>query len=94
MFGLSLTKIIVTILLIVAVWYLFKLYQRKKLVRAEEAISRFFKRDPSPESPSPRSASAAASREAEVLVECRTCGAYVSPRNAVSCGKANCPYPG
>jgi hypothetical protein len=31
---------------------------------------------------------------AEDTVECARCGTYVVPAGAVSCGRADCPYPG
>jgi uncharacterized protein len=93
MFGLSLTKILLTIFVIVAVWYVYKVYQRKKKL-SEEGVATPFARLFRGESLKARSASAAAAKEAEDMVACPTCGAYVSPRSAVSCGKANCPYPG
>jgi DNA-directed RNA polymerase subunit RPC12/RpoP len=30
---------------------------------------------------------------AEDTVECPRCGTYVVPKGAVSCGRADCPYP-
>ncbi len=96
MFGLSLTKILLTIFVIVAVWYVYKVYERKKKL-SEEGAATPFARILRGESPKARSASAAAAKDAkdaEDMVACPACGAYISPRGAVSCGKPNCPYPG
>jgi uncharacterized protein len=93
MFGLSLTKILLTIFVIVAVWYVYKVFQRKQKL-SEEGAPTPFARILRGESLKARSASAAAAKEAEDMVACPACGAYVSPRSAVSCGKPNCPYPG
>jgi hypothetical protein len=30
--------------------------------------------------------------EAEDMIECSVCGAYVAARGAVSCGRGDCPY--
>lgn len=72
-------KIILIILLIVAVWY-----AMRWLNRGSSSIVRR-RRQQSPPGPRPKPS-------IEDLVACRTCGAYVAT-GARGCGKAGCPQP-
>lgn len=80
MFGLSLGKLLVLALLVVAVWYGWKYVGRVNAVR--EAIRRGAQpqRRPDP-----------SSLKAEDMTKCRTCGAYVAG-GAASCGRPDCPF--
>jgi hypothetical protein len=79
----SLPKLILIIILIIAVWYVSRalnrgasaLERRRRNVAAE------------PQGPAARGRSAI-----EDLVPCRTCGAYVSP-GSHNCGRPACPRP-
>jgi hypothetical protein len=75
--GLSLTKILFTILVVVVVWKGFALVGR--LARERQAQLRRQASQPS------RSGQAARPRTIE-LVECRRCGAYFDPREGCGCG--------
>jgi uncharacterized protein HemY len=76
MMTLSVSKILLIVVLIVAVWYVSRLLNRGA---------------PTPERRRRREAARPRSREAiEDLVPCRVCGAYVSP-GAHHCGRPACP---
>ncbi len=90
MFGLSLTKILLTLFVIVAVWYgwrWFARYQALKATRARAVPPKTSAGD------SPRAARAQARAEPEETIECRACGAFVAASNATSCGRKDCPFP-
>ncbi len=82
MFGFSLQKLIVLAGVVVAVWYGFKLITRLQQARDADAALRQSKaKRPGP-----------ARGEAEDMVQCPVCQAYVPARSASSCGRADCPY--
>lgn len=88
MFGFSLQKLLFTILVIAIVWYGFKMIARIQERRSEgDAASR---RAPSRR----RRRSGGAAAEAEEMVACALCGTFVPARNARSCGRDDCPWPG
>jgi len=85
MFAFSLSKLIVLIGMILAVWYGFKLIGRFQELREFEARRRAKeKRD--------ERMQAGATREIEDTVKCRVCGSYVTTRGATNCGQPGCPY--
>lgn len=79
MFGFSLGKLLVTAVAILAVWYGFKLLS-KEGEGPKVAESK-------------KKKSAKVSADAEDLVECKVCGAYVATATAQDCGREGCPYP-
>ncbi len=84
MFGLSLGKSLLLVLLVVIVWYGFKYVARVEAIR--RALREELRR---------RQGGAAPRRPtipAEDLVKCAQCGAYVAARGATSCGRADCPW--
>jgi len=93
MFGFSIQKFLFTIAVVMAVWYGFKWLGRMKIVREKERER--LRRGA-------RAGAAARSRtepaddpgDAEEMVECTACGAFVAVRGARSCGREDCPYPG
>ena len=88
MFGFSLQKLLFTILVIAIVWYGFKMIARIQERRSEgDAASR---RAPSRR----RRRRGGAAAEAEEMVACALCGTFVPARNARSCGRDDCPWPG
>ena len=101
MFGLSLTKILLTLFVIVAVWYGWRWFARFQALKATRARA-VPPKGRAGESPrahkdagdSPRSARAQARVEPEETIECRACGAFVAASNAISCGRRDCPFPG
>ena len=74
----TIPKIVLIILAIIAVWYAFRW-----LSRGPPSIMRRWQQSP----PRPQSPPAV-----EELVACRLCGAYVAA-GARGCGKAGCPLP-
>lgn len=89
MFGISLTKILLTLFIVVAVWYGFKYVQR---MQERQMASRDRVKVHRHEATRPREKSAPA--EVEDMIECRVCGAFVPQRGAAACGRVDCPYPG
>jgi uncharacterized protein len=84
MFGFSFSKIIVLALVVAAVWYGFKYMNRL------EEIRRLLRQQQNRQS---RPAAAASRLQAEDLVPCRVCNAYVAARGGSACGRADCPWP-
>ena len=76
MFGLTLSKILFTILIVIAVWKGFTLVGRLARERRQAEALR--------QRPGGRPKAAASGRTIE-LVECRRCGAYVDPRVGCHC---------
>ncbi len=81
MFGFSLGKLVVATLLILAVWYGFKMMSRIGEVRADSLA-----RNPAPGKDKGKKL------EVEDLVECKRCNAFVSA-GAKACARDDCPYP-
>jgi hypothetical protein len=83
MLGLSLGKLILLALIVVIIWYGYRYMQRV------EAVRRFLR-----EELNRRRSAARPSQpvEAEDLVKCAVCGAYVPSRNAGACGRPDCPW--
>ncbi len=90
MFGISLTKVLFTLAVILIVWQGYKWLGRMQTRR--DAIARENARAAGRGGRS--TAAAAAPADAEDMVECAVCGAFVPARGAVSCGRDGCPYPG
>ncbi len=88
MFGISLTKVLFTLAVILIVWQGYKWLGRVQTRR--DAIARKNAREAGRGG---RSA-AAAPADVEDMVECAVCGAFVPARGALSCGREACPYPG
>ncbi len=80
MLGMSVGKLLVLVLIIVGVWYGFKLFSRLESARKGELKDEG--RKPARKGP-----------EAEEMVSCPVCGTYVPSSNAGSCGRPDCPYP-
>ena len=81
MFGLS--KLVVLVLLILAVWYAFKYAGRVEEIRRAVKKAREAAGQPG-RGPAPR-------LQAEDMVKCRSCGTYVAVRGAGKCGRQDCP---
>jgi len=88
MFGFSLQKLIVLIAIVAAVWYGFKWVSRLQAARDAELKAKGT-RAAKPRKPGRRSP---ASDDAEDMVQCPVCRAYVQARGASSCGRSDCPY--
>ena len=85
MFGFSLAKFLLTILVIAAVWFGWRAYVRYQALKNARAG----------EMPKPSGRAAREARvEAEDMVECRSCGAFIALTRRVACGRKDCPFPG
>ena len=84
MFGISLTKLLVLIAIIAAVWYGFKAIGR--LEKAQKARVRVEKPAPPPKS--------AREEGAQEMIQCPKCGSYVPSGAVMDCGREGCPYSG
>jgi hypothetical protein len=85
MFGFGFSKFVVLVILILAVWYGFKYVGRveevrQTLKRARDAAQRGAARG------------APTKIEAEDMIKCRACDAYVAARGAAKCGRGDCPW--
>jgi len=87
MFGFSVFKIIFTVVIVYVVWNAFKVFARMQDQRGDRA--RVNRKKPAPPPP----AHGPAHGGAEDMVECATCGAYVT-RGTKACGRDNCPFSG
>ncbi len=80
MFGFSLAKLLVLVLIVGGVWYGFRWLSQRDALAGKHA----------------RKATKAASRpkipDAEDMVKCPVCGVYVSSGTGASCGREGCPY--
>lgn len=91
MFGLSLSKLLALIGIIVTVWTLFRFLSRMANARDEAARVR----GEGPRRPAARERRREPeAKPVEDLVACGTCGAYIPAKGARGCGRANCPWPG
>jgi len=82
MLGFSLPKLLLLIILIAVIWYGFKYMARLDAVR--RAVRDEFLRQ--------QQARRRPKLEAEDLVKCMRCGAYVAAQGAAACGRADCPW--
>lgn len=89
---LSLPKLLLLILVIVAVWYGWRWYSR--LVENQREAVRSRRTAARRTTPAGGQAAAGGTHHAaaEDMEKCPECGAYVAPRSAVSCGRPACPY--
>ena len=81
MFGLSLTKILFTLLVVGLVWYAFRRLNRPLMPGANR---RWFRR---------RADEPAREARIEDMVQCRLCGDYLAT-GAGACGREGCPRAG
>ncbi len=84
MFGFSLQKLIVLVAVVAAVWYGFKFITRLQEARRTDAELR--------DSAARRPKATTGPAEAEDMVQCPVCQAYVQARGVTGCGRADCPY--
>ena len=95
MFGFSVQKLLLLAAIIGAVWYGFKLVGRLDQARkAEGRVRGGGKRDKPRWWPSRGGGSTGGGGqvEAEDMVQCPTCQAYVPARGAKACERSGCPY--
>ncbi len=82
MFGFSISKLILTVAVIAAVWYGFKMLNRLG-ERKQDKVGQGGASNP---------AAKAGGDAAEDMTACSVCGVYVAASSAGNCGKAGCPY--
>ena len=98
MFGFSIQKLMVLAAIIGAVWYAFKFVGRLQEAREAERKGGVSAKRSGGLGDSIRGWAArqrgrgATAGDAEDMVKCSKCGAYVAARGATSCGRADCPY--
>ncbi len=97
MLGFSIQKLLVLAAVIGAVWYGFKFVGRLQQARDAEAKAGGGAKggnlgDHLRDWVAGRKGGANAGGEAEDLVQCPKCGAYLAARGATSCGRSDCPY--
>ena len=83
MFAISLGKFILFAVLVGVVWVGFRYKARVDEIR--RAVRDELQRREAPRRAPPV--------QAEDLIKCTQCGAYVAARGAKSCGRADCPWP-
>ncbi len=91
MFGFSIQKLIFTVLVVVVVWYVFKMIGRLDERKKAQVNARGGSGKKPAEAPGARSGSGG---DAEDMLACPRCGTYVSRANPSACGRSDCPYPG
>ena len=91
MFGLSLTKILFTVVAVLAVWYGYRWMARVQARRRAE-LDEHMRREMRQAKQGP--GRSGGTTKAEDLVFCEPCESYVRARGARSCGRPDCPYPG
>ncbi len=94
MLGFSIQKLLFTVAVVVAVWYGFKWVGRMKEIRDKKAKDRL-RRDAQSGNKGGSGGGGASGGEqsdAEEMVECAVCGAFVAVRGTKSCGRDDCPY--
>ena len=82
MFGFSLSKLLLTVAIVVAVWYGFKLVGRLEQARKARL-----------KAASKGGGGTAAGAIAD-LERCPACSAYLDAESASACGRDDCPFPG
>ncbi len=92
MFGFSLQKLLFTGLAIAVVIYGFRWYSAMQQRQAENARKRPSK--PTNSTKQAASQSGPHTDEAELMIECKSCGIFVAASGTRSCGRDDCPYPG
>ncbi len=87
MFGFSLQKLLVLLMVVGAVWYGFRFVTRLQQARDSEGKSRARVKGGKPPASEP-----SASAEVQDMVRCPTCDAFVAARSTAPCGRDDCPY--
>ncbi len=90
MFGFSLQKLLVLAAVIALVWYGFKFVGR--LQDQRKADGGLGARAPRPKRRGGAPATEPRAQDAEDMVACPVCQAYVQARGAMRCDRSDCPY--
>lgn len=81
MFGFGFSKLALLVVIVVGVWYGFKLVGRLDQQRKQQGGGKSGSKSGSAESP-----------KIEDTVQCPTCSAYVVAKSAGPCERPDCPY--
>ena len=84
MFGFSLGKLLVLVVIIGGVWYGFKLISRRNEAREGRGPGRVAGRR--------KKSKARVDADSQEMIECDVCGIFVAAVDATSCDRADCPY--
>ena len=92
MFGFSLQKLLLLAAVIGAVWYGFKLVSRLQEARQLDQSARAKPRPAKPGRRRSNGKGEGETEEAEEMVRCPACDAFVAARVNSNCGRRDCPY--
>lgn len=93
MFGFSVTKLLLLAAIIAGVWYGFKMIGRLDSARKSEAKLRARQAQEKKRAPERgRREARRSDPDAEEMVQCPACLAYVPTVNTRNCGRPDCPY--
>ncbi len=84
MFGFSLPKLLLLVVVAVAAWYGFKWLQQQRIGSIADAWEKLRNQFSPPASAPPKS---------EETISCKICGAYVVARDPTACDRTDCPFP-
>lgn len=84
MFGISLPKLLLLVVVAVAAWYGFKWLSQQRIGSLSDAWEKLRNQFSPP---------AAAPPGGEETVLCKACGAYVVARGPAACARRDCPFP-
>ncbi len=91
MLGFSIQKLLVLVAIIAAVWYGFKFIGRLDQARKAEAKSRAGASGRGTGAANATQRRAEPEPQAEDMVLCEVCNAYVPARGKTNCGRTDCP---
>jgi uncharacterized protein len=91
MFGISLTKILLTAAVILLAWKGYQWYRRFQEVRVHLETAA---RTAQAQAQARQGMRAGPALDAEDMTACPACGSYVMAKGTRSCGRGDCPYPG
>lgn len=84
MFGFSLPKLILLVIIIYCVWNGFKYLQRRQEVQDQKRHEKVREA---------RRETTGSAEPVEDMIRCKVCDAFVAGSGAKSCGRSDCPYP-
>jgi cell division protein FtsB len=90
MVGISLGKLLLLALLVLAIWYGFKYVNRVEEVR--QTIKRAAREAAQRSQARAEGRQGSTAIKAEDMVKCAACGVYVTKSGATNCGRPDCPW--
>ena len=82
MFGFSLFKLFILVVVLAVIWYGFKFLGRLEKYRKVKLVA----------SKTSENENLAQNMDAGDMIRCPICGIYVAVDNSMDCGQRNCPY--